>query len=63
MMYWIRNMRFSHKILFVFLAMMLVMMLSSGVVYYNYASEQIVENFNVSSRDLMRRSTTPCPRR
>lgn len=54
MMYWIRNMRFSHKIFFVFLAMMLVMMLSSGVVYYNYASEQIVENFNVSSRDLMR---------
>ena len=50
----IRNMRFSQKILFVFLAMMLVMMLSSGVVYYNYASEQIVENFNVSTRDLMR---------
>lgn len=50
----IRNMRFSQKILFVFLLMMLVMMLSSGVVYYNYASEQIVENFNVSTRDLMR---------
>lgn len=50
----IRNMRFSQKILLVFLAMMLVMMLSSGVVYYNYASEQIVENFNVSTRDLMR---------
>ncbi|MGN0773636.1 MAG: sensor histidine kinase [Candidatus Ventricola sp.] len=47
-------MRFSQKILLVFLTMMLVMMLSSGVVYYNYASEQIVENFNVSSRDLMR---------
>lgn len=50
----IRNMRFSQKILFVFLLMMLVMMLSSGVVYYNYASEQIVENFNVSTHDLMR---------
>lgn len=50
----LRNMRFSQKILIVFLTMMLVMMLSSGVVYYNYASEQIVENFNVSSRDLMR---------
>lgn len=50
----LRNMRFSQKILLVFLTMMLVMMLSSGVVYYNYASEQIVENFNVSSRDLMR---------
>ena len=50
----LRNMRFSPKILLVFLTMMLVMMLSSGVVYYNYASEQIVENFNVSTRDLMR---------
>lgn len=52
-MKYVRNMRFSQKILVVFVAVMLTTTGISGVVYYNYSSEQIEENFRVSTRDLM----------
>lgn len=49
----VRNMRFSQKILIVFVVVMLMTTGISGIVYYNYSSSMIEENFRVSTRDLM----------
>jgi len=47
------GLRFSQKIVAVFVAVMVFVMLISGVVYYQYSASQIEENFRVSTRDLM----------
>lgn len=49
----IRNMQFSQKILLVFLVASIVITGASAVVYYDFVSLQLVDNFNVSASDLM----------
>lgn len=52
-MKYMRNMRFSQRILVVFVVVMLMTTGICGMVYYNYSAAQIEENFRVSTRDLM----------
>lgn len=50
----VHSLRFSQKILIVFVLMALVLLVASGMIYYQYASKQIVENFNASTYDIMK---------